>query len=59
VKAKLTRDLIAKLTPPRSKKDAFVWDTAVIGLGVRAKSTGGKAYRVGLTRKFGIASSPY
>jgi integrase len=56
VKAKLTRDLIAKLAPPRSKKDAFVWDTAVIGLGVRAKSTGGKAYVVHYRQGSGRAS---
>ena len=44
MRTKLTREVIDKLQP--AKGDLFVWDTMVMGLGVRIKPSGTKAFVV-------------
>ncbi len=44
MRTKLTREVIEKIRP--TKGDLFVWDTMVMGFGVRIKPTGAKAYVV-------------
>jgi len=45
MRAKLTREAITRIRA-HPKRDVFVWDTSVMGLGVRVKPTGSKAYVV-------------
>ena len=61
---KLTEKRVAALTPdPDGKRDAFAWDDAIPGFGVRAKPSGAKGFvlwyrtRAGTKRLYTIGSA--